>query len=49
MLTLERLGTAVRFDEEEFELVKLFAAQVSIALRNAEIFHAAEVRARTDT
>ena len=48
VLTLERLGTAVRFDEEEFELVKLFAAQVSIALRNAEIFHAAEVRARTD-
>ena len=49
VLTLERLGTSVRFDEEEFELVKLFAAQVSIALRNAEIFHAAEVRARTDT
>jgi diguanylate cyclase (GGDEF)-like protein/excisionase family DNA binding protein len=49
VLTLERLGTAARFDEEEFELVKLFAAQVSIALRNAEIFHAAEVRARTDT
>jgi len=49
VMTLERLGTAARFDEEEFELVKLFAAQVSIALRNAEIFHAAEVRARTDT
>ena len=49
VLTLERLGTAVRFDQEEFELVKLFAAQVSIALRNAETFHAAEVRARTDT
>ena len=49
VLTLERLGTAARFDEEEFELVKLFAAQVSIALRNAEIFHAAEIRARTDT
>ena len=49
VLTLERLGSAVRFDEEEFELVKLFAAQVSIALRNAETFHAAEVRARTDT
>ncbi len=48
VLTLERLGTAVRFDEEEFELVKLFAAQVSIALRNAETFQAAEVRARTD-
>ena len=49
VLTLERVGSAVRFDEEEFELVKLFAAQVSIALRNAEVFHAAEVRARTDT
>ncbi|MCJ7712827.1 MAG: sensor domain-containing diguanylate cyclase, partial [Chloroflexi bacterium] len=49
VLTLERLGTAVRFDAEEFELVKLFAAQVSIALRNATIFQAAEVRARTDT
>ena len=48
VLTLERLGTAVRFDEEEFELVKLYAAQVSIALRNAEVFRAAEVRARTD-
>ena len=48
VLTLERLGTEVRFDEQEFELVKLFAAQVSIALRNAEIYQAAEVRARTD-
>lgn len=49
VLTLERLGTAPRFNEQEFELVKLFAAQVSIALRNAEVFHAAEVRASTDT
>ena len=48
VLTLERLGTAARFNEEEFELVKLFAAQVSIALRNAETFQAAEMRARTD-
>jgi diguanylate cyclase (GGDEF)-like protein len=48
VLTLERLGTATPFDEEAFELVKLFAAQVSIALRNAEIFQAAESRARTD-
>src|SRR5829696_3572370 len=48
VLTLERLGREQPFDEQEFELVKLFAAQVSIALRNAEIFHAAEVRARTD-
>jgi diguanylate cyclase (GGDEF)-like protein len=48
VLTLERLGTETPFDEREFELVKLFAAQVSIALRNAETFQAAEVRARTD-
>jgi diguanylate cyclase (GGDEF)-like protein/excisionase family DNA binding protein len=48
VLTLERLGREQPFDEEEFELVKLFAAQVSIALRNAESYHAAEVRARTD-
>ncbi|HET7726652.1 MAG TPA: GAF domain-containing protein [Candidatus Limnocylindrales bacterium] len=48
VLTLERLGRGRRFDLDEFELVKLFAAQVSIALRNAELFHAVEVRAQTD-
>ncbi len=48
VLTLERLGTEMPFDQREFDLVKLFAAQVSIALRNAETFQAAEVRARTD-
>ncbi len=48
VLTLERVGPKMAFDEREFELVKLFAAQVSIALRNAESFRAAEVRARTD-
>jgi diguanylate cyclase (GGDEF)-like protein len=48
VLTLERLGTERPFDQREFDLVKLFAAQVSIALRNAESFQAAEVRARTD-
>ena len=48
VLTLERLGTEDPFDQREFELVQLFAAQVSIALRNAESFQAAEVRARTD-
>ncbi|MFL5718589.1 MAG: GGDEF domain-containing protein, partial [Chloroflexota bacterium] len=31
-----------------FELVQLFAAQVSIALQNAEVFEAVEIRARTD-
>jgi excisionase family DNA binding protein len=48
VLTLERLGRSATFEEQEFELVKLFAAQVSIALRNAETFEAAEIRARTD-
>ncbi len=48
VLTLERLGTESPFDQREFELVQLFAAHVSIALRNAESFQAAEVRARTD-
>jgi diguanylate cyclase (GGDEF)-like protein/excisionase family DNA binding protein len=49
VLTLERLGSESGFDPQDFELVQLFAAQVSIALRNAETFEAAEVRARTDT
>jgi diguanylate cyclase (GGDEF)-like protein len=48
VLTLERLGRQAPFNTEEFDLVKLFAAQVSIALRNAEVFQAADVRARTD-
>jgi len=47
VLTLERLGHR-SFTSEEFDLVKLFAAQVSIALRNAEVFSAVEVRAATD-
>ncbi len=48
VLTLERLGEHDPFTDEEFELVKLFAAQVSIALQNAEIHMAVEIRARTD-
>ncbi len=48
VLTLERLGPDAPFDDEEFELVKLFAGIVSIALRNADTFQAAEIRARTD-
>ncbi len=48
VLTLERSSSEAPFDDQEFELVKLFAGQVSIALRNAEIYHAAEVQARTD-
>ena len=48
MLTIERLGLGNTFSAEEFELVQLFAAQVSIALQNAEVFQAVEIRARTD-
>lgn len=47
-LTIERLGTEARFSEEEFELVKLFAAHLSIALRNAAQHRAVELRAETD-
>jgi diguanylate cyclase (GGDEF)-like protein/excisionase family DNA binding protein len=48
VLTLERLGVDPRYSEDEFELVKLFAAQVSIALQNAEVHRAVEIRAQTD-
>jgi diguanylate cyclase (GGDEF)-like protein/excisionase family DNA binding protein len=47
-LTIERLGATARFSEDEFELVKLFAAHVSIALRNAAAHRAVEIRAETD-
>jgi diguanylate cyclase (GGDEF)-like protein/excisionase family DNA binding protein len=48
VLTIERLGVGNTFSPEEFDLVKLFAAQVSIALQNAEVFAAVEIRAQTD-
>ena len=48
VLTIERLGIGNTFTGEEFDLVKLFAAQVSIALQNAEVFRAVEIRAQTD-
>ena len=48
VLTLERLDLGHLYSEEEFELVKLFAAQVSIALQNAEVHRAVEIRAQTD-
>nr|MBA3235048.1 sensor domain-containing diguanylate cyclase [Chloroflexota bacterium] len=48
VLTVERLGREDPFNEEEFDLVQLFAAQVSIALQNAEVFQAVQIRARTD-
>jgi two-component system cell cycle response regulator len=49
VIYLERVGTAREaFDEEAFDLVKLFAAHASIALQNAAVYEAVEVRARTD-
>ncbi|MEA2608734.1 MAG: two-component system, cell cycle response regulator, partial [Chloroflexota bacterium] len=48
VLTIERLGKGNIFSFDEFELVQLFAAQVSIALQNAEVFQAVQTRARTD-
>ncbi len=48
VLTVERIGAEDRFDDGEFELVKLFAAQVSVALQNAEAHRAVQVRAETD-
>ncbi len=48
VLTMERLGTGNTFTDDEFDLVKLFAGQVSIALQNAEVFRAVEIRAQTD-
>ena len=48
LLTVERLGDGARFTDEEFELVKLFAGHVAIALQNAETHRAVEIRAQTD-
>ena len=48
ILTLERMGEERIFTDEEFELVKLFAAQVSIALQNAQVHGALAQRAQTD-
>jgi diguanylate cyclase (GGDEF)-like protein len=48
VLTLARRDGATPFTGDEFELVQLFGAQVSIALHNAETHRAVEVRASTD-
>ncbi len=48
VVSLERLGTQDRFDDDDFELVQLFATQVSIAIRNAEAYRAKEIEAETD-
>lgn len=41
-------GEEVYFSETDFELVQLFAAQASVALRNAQEHHAMSMRALTD-
>ncbi len=48
VLSMERLGADERFDEDDFELVQLFASQVSIAIRNAEAYREKEIEAETD-
>ncbi|MBI3745316.1 MAG: GAF domain-containing protein [Chloroflexi bacterium] len=48
VLTLERVGEGRSFSEQEYELVKLFAAQVSIAVQNAETHGAIARQAETD-
>ena len=48
VLALERFGREDRLSEAEFDLVKLFAAHVSIALQNAEAHRILAARARTD-
>ena len=48
VVSMERLGAEDRFDEDDFELVQLFAGQVSIALRNAAAFRIKEIEAQTD-
>ncbi len=41
-------GEEIYFSENDFELIKLFAGQASIALRNADTHHAVSQRADTD-
>ncbi len=48
-LNISRIGGAeAHFSETDFELVKLFAGQASIALRNADAHYAVSQRAETD-
>ena len=48
VLHLRRMGEAACFEPREFDLVRLFAAHVSIALQNALAHKAVELRAQTD-
>ena len=48
-MNISRVGRAeAHFSENDFELIKLFAGQASIALRNADTHHAVSQRADTD-
>jgi len=48
-MNISRIGGEENyFSEQDFELVKLFAGQASIALRNADTHHAVSERADTD-
>ena len=48
-MNISRVGGAENyFSEMDFELIKLFAGQASIALRNADTHHAVSLRADTD-
>jgi diguanylate cyclase (GGDEF)-like protein len=48
ILHLKRLGEGSNFEPRELDLVRLFAAQVSIALQNALAHRVVELRAQTD-
>jgi diguanylate cyclase (GGDEF)-like protein len=48
LLTIERMGETAHFSQEDFELIKLFAGHVSIALHNAAAHEAVELRAQSD-
>ena len=48
VLLLERTDPGARFEPREVDLVRLFAAHVSIALTNALTHRAVELRAQTD-
>ncbi len=48
VLSIERLGEGRSFSDEEFELIQLFAAQVSIAVQNSRAHGAITRQAETD-
>lgn len=48
VMTLQRDASGPAFSREEFELIELFAAQVSVAMHNAQTHRAVELRAETD-